>query len=166
MIRIVHLLPGRLRLRLDALKGRPELAARLREHLAGIAGIQNLEINPRTGSVLLLYRTHSLRSADFLDALSHALGKLFPARIAPGHLHLTLNRLKGNPRLARRIQEEMSAVPGIEHIEIDSRTGDCLLLYDSRVVTSPAFIDDLCGPLESLLPRINVRKLLARAGLA
>ena len=166
MIRIVHLLPGRLRLRLDALKGRPELAKRLREHLASVSGIHDLQVNPRTGSVLLLYRPHALRSADFLDALSHALGKLFPARFAPGHLRLTVKRLKGDHRLAQRIQNALSPVPGIEHIEIDSRTGDCLLLYDSRTVASPAFIDALCGHLEALLPRINVRRLLVRAGLA
>lgn len=165
MIKIVHLMPGRLRLKLQALKGRPEIATQLHSHLTDVAGISRVDTNTLTGSLLLLYEPHALRSPDFLVSFSSALGKLFPDHIAPGRLRFSVKRLKGRPELARRIEEHLSPIGGIEQVEIDPATGDCCLLYDSHAVTAPEFIDALSHPLASLMPQLNLKKIAARLGL-
>ena len=91
--------------------------------------------------------------------------KLFPDHIAPGRLRFSVKRLKGRPELARRIEEYLSPIGGIERVDIDPATGDCCLLYDSRVVTSPEFIDALSHPLASLVPQLNLKKIASRLGL-
>jgi hypothetical protein len=59
----------------------------------------------------------------------------------------------------------LSPLPGIDVVEVDAATGACLLVYDPHTVTTPAFLDALSGPLEELLPGLNVRQLMTRAGL-
>ncbi len=51
----LHHLPGRLRLRLAALRRNPDLAARLRSSLAALPGLAGVDVNPLTGSVLVHY---------------------------------------------------------------------------------------------------------------
>lgn len=51
----LHHLPGRLRLRLAALRRNPALAARLRHTLAPLPGVADVEANPLTGSLLVRY---------------------------------------------------------------------------------------------------------------
>ena len=70
MISFLHLLPGRLRLKFDALKRQPKLATRLHAHLSAVSGIDRVDVNPRTGSVLLYYNPSALASPAFLDAFS------------------------------------------------------------------------------------------------
>jgi hypothetical protein len=164
MFKILHLIPGRARLRFEAVKGRPEFARRLHTHLEAVTHINRVSVDTRTGSVLLLYEARALRSPDFLDELSEALGKLFPGHFAPGRLRVNVRRLKGKPELARTLEKNLSSVRGIHRIDIDPTSGNCLLLYDSHLVTSPDFVDTLSDALPAFLPRINLKKLLALAG--
>lgn len=53
--RLAHALPGRRRYYAAALQGDEALAARLRERLLAADGIDRVEVNPRTGSLLLFY---------------------------------------------------------------------------------------------------------------
>lgn len=152
-------------MKLEAAKGRPEFATRLHSHLTAVSGIDRVEVDTRTGSLLLLYDPGSLRSPDFLDALSQALGKLFPSHFAPGHLRVTVRRLKGRPELARKIERLLAPVQGIYSIKIDPSTGSCHLAYDSHAVTSSEFIEAVAEALGPLLPRINLKKLILRTGL-
>lgn len=52
---IVHRLPGRLRLRLSALKNDPQALAAVAAELKAIPGMQAVEVNAPTGSLLLRY---------------------------------------------------------------------------------------------------------------
>ena len=165
MVRIVHIMRGRMRLRIDAVKGKPRLAEQVRVQLMGVPGIRRVEVNSRTGSILLIYEPLALGSADFLDELSLALGRLFPGYFAPGRACIRIDQLRGRTQLVRRIQQELAAVEGIHRLEIDPSDGDCLLVYDSHAVTSSEFIDTVSRSLTSILPRINVRKIIKRAGL-
>jgi len=165
MVRIVHIVKGRLRLRLDAVKSQPRLAAQIHEHLIAVPGIRRVEVKSRTGSVLLTYDPRALGSADFLDDLSLAMGTLFPDYFAPGRAHIRVDLLKGRPQLVHRIQQLLAPVDGIHRLEIDPSDGACLLVYDSRTVTSPEFIDAVSRPLSTLLPQLDVRKILSRTGL-
>jgi len=165
VVRIRHVLPGRLRLGLAAIKGRPDLASRLHRHLEAISGIRRVTLDTRTGSVLMLFDPGTLSSARFLNELSEALGSLFPAQFARGRLSFTSRRLKGHPELARRVEQQMSALRGIERIEIDAATGACHLRYDPYLVTAPGFAESLQKPLALLVPNLELSKLLARLGL-
>ncbi len=165
MMRILHVLPGRLRLGFDAVKGRPDLASKMHRHLEAVSGIRRVTVDTRTGSVLMLFDPGALKSAEFLNELSTVLGSMFPAHIAPGRVRFTSKRLKGHPELAKRIRQQLAAVRGIEHIEIDPATGGCLLIYDPKIVTSPGFRDALPRPLALLVPELDVPKLLSRLGL-
>ena len=54
-VTILRGFPGRLRLRVAALKHDVELAARLRHALPGLSGIQSADANPVTGTLLLIH---------------------------------------------------------------------------------------------------------------
>ena len=165
MVRIIHIVRGRLRLRIDALKSQPRLASRLNVQLMAVSGIRNVEVKSRTGSVLLTYEPHALGSADFLDELSLALGKLLPAYFAPGRARIRVDLLKGRHQLVSQLHQLLNHVEGIHQLEIDPSDGTCFLVYDSRTVTSPEFIDAVSRPLAMILPRVDVRKMLIRTGL-
>lgn len=113
----------------------------------------------------MLFDPGVLASAGFLNELSDALGSLFPAHFARGRLSFTSRRLKGHPKLARRIEQQMSTLIGIERIEIDPATGACHLRYDPYLVTAPGFAESLQKPLALLVPKLELPKLLARLGL-
>jgi len=128
MVRIVHVMPGRLRLRCEALRTQPALANKLCSLLEDTPGSARVEINSRTGGVLLHYQRCALRSPKFLDAFSAVMGTLFPAHFAPGRLCIRVDLLQGMPKLARGIEQILSPVPGIQRIAIDPSTGSRLLV--------------------------------------
>jgi hypothetical protein len=165
MVEILHLIPGRARLRLEAVKGHPELAQRVLAHLKGVSHINRVSVNTRTGGVLLLYDERALRSSAFLDEVSEALGKLFPGRFGPGRVTIVVPRLKGNPGLARVLEKRLSRVRGIRRVAIDPASGNCLVVYDPKLALSPDFLGAVSDALSAVLPRINLTKLLAFAGL-
>jgi hypothetical protein len=165
MVRIVHIMRGRVRMRMDLLKRRPGLAARLNAQLMGVSGVRGVRVKARTGSVLLSYDPGALGSAQFLDELCLAMGTLFPGHFSPGRLCVRVDLLKGKPRLAGKLQRRLAPISGIHRLEIDPSDGACLLDYDSRTVTSPEFIDAVSAPLAELLPWLDIRKMLSRVGL-
>jgi hypothetical protein len=63
----VHHIPGRLRLKLSGAKGNHHLLDTIRESIQAIPDVTGVEVNPRTGSVLVLYR--SREPATFLRDL-------------------------------------------------------------------------------------------------
>jgi hypothetical protein len=71
---LVHALPGRIRLKMEALKGNHSLAKEVQERLALIKEAQQVQINPTTGSILVLFTPHSSNSADFQMQIANALG--------------------------------------------------------------------------------------------
>jgi Heavy metal associated domain 2 len=54
-IELRHAIPGRIRLRIRAIKGEPRLSREVQKQLAGLRVIRRVEANPVTGSVLVLY---------------------------------------------------------------------------------------------------------------
>jgi hypothetical protein len=165
LLRSVHILPGRLRLRVKALKGRRHAAGALESHLGAVEGISRVEVSAITGSLLLHFDPRRLSSPAFLDACAEAMGKAFPGHFAPGRLRLTVRRLRGDNALAAAISDRLAAVPGIERLEIDPATGACLLVYDSEEITKRSFVEGLREPLEELLPGLDLGEFAAKAGL-
>jgi hypothetical protein len=52
---IAHQVPGRIRLKIPSAKGNADLLAQIKETFGVIPGIENIDINPMTGSVVLFY---------------------------------------------------------------------------------------------------------------
>jgi hypothetical protein len=66
-VSISHAIPGRLRLRVTELKQHAELAKQLESRLGSLNGLQSLEVNPRSGSVVFHYEP--IGEASFLASL-------------------------------------------------------------------------------------------------
>jgi hypothetical protein len=54
-LKIEHQVPGRVRMKIPAGKGNPELLKRISETFAVIPGIEEVTVNPATGSIVLHY---------------------------------------------------------------------------------------------------------------
>jgi hypothetical protein len=67
-LKVEHQVPGRVRMKIPAGKGNPELLKQISEMFAAIPGIEEIVVNPATGSVLLHYDTD--RHHEFHDAFS------------------------------------------------------------------------------------------------
>ncbi len=74
---IAHQVPGRIRLKVPAAKGNEELLAQIKETFGVIPGIENIDVNPTTGSVVLFYDVD--RHEEFHGA--------FQERHAPPEMH-------------------------------------------------------------------------------
>ena len=77
-IRVVHAIPGRVRVKMARLKENPALVREVQERLSAVQGIQRVEANPITGSVLILYDPAAFESLPSLLSLAACLSPLFP----------------------------------------------------------------------------------------
>jgi len=77
-IKLVHAIPGRVRVKIAQLRDNPAFAREICERLAGVRGIQRIEANPLTGSLLVLYNPEEMTSLESLFALSEIVTPLFP----------------------------------------------------------------------------------------
>jgi copper chaperone CopZ len=68
-IRVVHVLPGRIRFRVYSLKYNAAFAQEVERKLAAITGVTGVEASPSTGSVLMHYRSKELLSEPLREAL-------------------------------------------------------------------------------------------------
>jgi hypothetical protein len=68
VLRMEHQTLGRVRMKFSSAKGNPELLDEIGRKFAGIVGVESCEVNPITGSVVLLYDKR--RHHDFHDHLS------------------------------------------------------------------------------------------------
>jgi len=55
---VAHQVPGRVRMKVPAAKGNPELLQQIAETFAVIPGIERITVNPATGSVVMHYDVH------------------------------------------------------------------------------------------------------------
>jgi len=75
-LKIAHQVPGRIRMKIPSAKGNPEQLEAYRETLSLIPGIEKIEVNPDTGSIVLKYdpdRHHDFH-AGFHDHCDHHHG--------------------------------------------------------------------------------------------
>jgi hypothetical protein len=77
-ITAVHAIPGRIRLKVASVRDNSPLASELRHRLAAIPGVKQVEANPRTGSVLILYDAVAMAAPAALRGLAEPLTQLFP----------------------------------------------------------------------------------------
>lgn len=77
-IKITSYIPGRIRLKAAQIKGDPDFAQKIMALFSVIKGINHVEANPLTGSLLVHFSTGELRSPDSTRLLVEALGILAP----------------------------------------------------------------------------------------
>jgi hypothetical protein len=86
VIRIVHSLPGRVRLRVDALRRNPVLAQAVEQRAAAIRGVLGARANPLTGSLLIYYDCRLIPSLGALEQRLEALDAVLPSPTFPAPL--------------------------------------------------------------------------------
>ena len=94
-IQVVHTMPGRVRLRVDKVKGNPAFAQKAQDKLGRLPGIKRVEAQPLTGSVLVYYDAAALLAEGALAALTDGFSELFP-EIGAEALNLGLESLVGH----------------------------------------------------------------------
>lgn len=62
----IHNIPGRLRLRSALIKKNPEVAKNVKEILETIKGVEVLDLNVLTGSILIKYDTETTKPEDII----------------------------------------------------------------------------------------------------
>jgi hypothetical protein len=77
-LKVIHALPGRVRLKVPRVKGNQTLARRAERKLAKVPGIKQVEAKANTGSLLLHYDVEDLCAEAALGVLEETLGELFP----------------------------------------------------------------------------------------
>ncbi|HXG18526.1 MAG TPA: hypothetical protein VNN62_05565 [Methylomirabilota bacterium] len=82
-ITLVHAIPGRVRLKIPELRDNAALAARLRERLTVVTGVQWVAANSRTGSLVIQYDPVTIASPESRRALLSPLTAIFPAAVLP-----------------------------------------------------------------------------------
>jgi hypothetical protein len=112
-IKLVHAIPGRVRVKIARLRDNPEFAREICQRLSGVRGIRRIEANPLTSSLLVLYDPEEMTSLDSLFALAEIVTPLFPgldmAQLAEW-LGRSGNGLGPAPSLARGISSGLGTL--------------------------------------------------------
>jgi len=77
-IDVVHAIPGRVRLKIARVKHDPALATEIQKRFSAIQGILQVDANPVTSSVLLIYDPKEIVSLDSLGSFLKTFTSLFP----------------------------------------------------------------------------------------
>lgn len=73
-IRLAHLSPGRIRLKIDELKHNATRAREIEDRLRPVSGIRSVEANPSTGSLIITFDEAAMESMEMPFAVAEALG--------------------------------------------------------------------------------------------
>ncbi|ADE14536.1 hypothetical protein Nhal_1385 [Nitrosococcus halophilus Nc 4] len=77
-VRVTSFVPGRVRLRFQLLKGNTELAQTVKDEVALVPGIKQVEASEISSSILVVYDKQQITSPDSVQALITTLKRLFP----------------------------------------------------------------------------------------
>jgi hypothetical protein len=95
-LQIAHQVPGRVRMKIPGAKGNPELLQQISETFGVIPGIEQITVNPATGSVVLHYDAE--RHDEFHGTFQHHYHQAQGAHSHPPSTEID--------DLARRIEDE------------------------------------------------------------
>ena len=76
-VKVVHFTPGRVRLKVAAVKNNPAYSGMLKDAFQAVPGISSLEVNSLTGSVLIQYDKGRLLADDAILILAQVLRDKF-----------------------------------------------------------------------------------------
>jgi hypothetical protein len=117
---VAHQVPGRVRMKVPAAKGNPELLQQIAETFAAIPGIERITVNPATGSVVMHYDVH--RHDEFHGRLQdhvHQAGDYQPPATEIDEL---ARRIEEEAEfLARHSQSARAVVDFFKHVDREIR---------------------------------------------
>ena len=135
-LQIAHQVPGRIRMKVPSAKENPELLEQIKQTFSVIPGIEEVIVNPATGSIVLHYDTD--RHDEFHGKLEHHTG---------GHYKPPANEIEA---LATKIEQEA------EYLAEHSHT--------ARVVVD--FFKDFDNGIKIATGNVVDLKILLAAGIA
>jgi Heavy metal associated domain 2 len=129
-IKVVHAMPGRVRVKISRLKNNPDLAREIQDCLSGVEGMQRVEVNLITGSVLLLYNAEEMDPLTSFYSLAGILAPLFP-ELHMSELQTWLDssndETNGQPSMAERLSTFLGAIN--QQVGKSTGTVDLKLLF-------------------------------------
>jgi cation transport ATPase len=126
-VQIAHQVPGRIRLKVPKVKENPELIEQIKQMFNVIPGIEEVTVNPTTGSVVLHYDTD--HHDQFHGHLQHHTG---------GHYKPPGNEIDA---LANKIEQEAEYLA--EHSHTAKAVVDFFKEFDNQVKIATSNVIDL-----------------------
>jgi hypothetical protein len=137
-LHIAHQVPGRLRMKIPAGKGNPELLRQISETFGLIPGIEQITVNPTTGSIVLHYDAD--RHDEFHGTFQHHYQAHGPGRPPATELDELTRRIEDEAEfLANHSQSARAVVDFIKNVdrEIKVATGN---MIDLKIVFAVGII--------------------------
>jgi cation transport ATPase len=133
-LQIAHQVPGRIRMKIPSAKGNPELLEEIQKTFSAIPGIEQVVVNPETGSVVLRYDTdqHDNFHAGFSHRMNEHHGGNHHSHRAPS------NEIDA---LASKIEEEANFLA--EHSQAAKAVVDFCRHWDHEIKHASGNIFDL-----------------------
>jgi Heavy metal associated domain 2 len=102
-LKIAHQIPGRIRMKIPSAKGNPQQLEAYKQTLSLLPGIEQIDVNPATGSIVLKYDAdrHDAFHTDFKDHCAQHNGRA--ATPPPRHQRAPTNEIDA---LASKIEAE------------------------------------------------------------
>ena len=158
--RLVHSVPGRVRLHLPSLSGHPH--RHIEAHLRRVPGVRSAQGNPLTGNVLIRFDPDAtnertlLAAAEAVEPATTAAGKDVQEPAPPPALRerhgpalrarIALRGLDRDPGLGLRVVEHLERRPGVRRASASRITGRVLVEYAEQEVA----LDDLIAEVALL----------------
>lgn len=126
-LQIAHQVPGRIRMKVPSAKDDPELLEQIKQTFSVIPGIEQVTVNPTTGSIVLHYDTE--RHDEFHGHLHHHTG---------GHYRPPANEIDS---LACKIEQEAEYLA--EHSHTAKVVVDFFSDFDKQIKIASGNVVDL-----------------------
>lgn len=146
---VIHRAPGRARLKIPERRNDRRFFAELAERMTGCAGVERIEANPTTGSVLVMH------AGEFEPILEFAREQRIFAPAEPD---------AGQPTIAQRLRGEFRAMDGALRRSTDGQIDISMAVFLLLVAASVVqlFRGRVFGPASTLL--LSASSLLAARG--
>jgi cation transport ATPase len=102
---VAHQVPGRVRMKVPGAKGNPEMLQQIAQTFAAIPGIQQITVNPATGSLVMRYDTD--QHDEFHDHFCNHVGH---ARPPTNEIDALANKIEAEAEFLARHSESARAV--------------------------------------------------------
>jgi hypothetical protein len=134
-LQIAHQVPGRIRMKVPSAKGDPALLEEIRKAFSAIPGIEQVAVNPETGSVVLKYDAD--RHDDFHAGFTHRFNEHHGNQV-PAHRPPPSNEIDA---LAAKIQQEADFLA--EHSATAKAVVDFCKHWDREIKVASGNLVDL-----------------------
>lgn len=147
-VSILHVVPGRIRFKLDALQHNLAYAETIDRNLSELEGIDSVEANADTGNLVIHFDACQAANPRFLISVAGALG-VSPTDFDPGQLEVLLNTVKRDGATGRdpSSDDATRAVPATV----------------PNIMATTHVIHSIPGRVRLRVPAVQVRPALAEA---